>query len=190
MHDSKFVPFSGPWTSKPRWYEVPTDRFEIGFIGHLQAITTNNYNTMSDLHTLQITTAHTKYFPACVIFTRRFLVTASNNGYTLLPCSGPLWTAAPFHLNLFLLQTPIQNWLDCQSQSQIATDDQSISKSWCRAPDLFVSYGIVFWGALSDERPGLSFVYAADPRQRSLSRVRVRWVSWPYFTVSDLRLLF
>jgi hypothetical protein len=46
------------------------------------------------------------------------------------------------------------------------------------------------WGALSDERTGLSLVYAAGPRQRSLSRVQVPWDSWPYFTVSDLRLHF
>jgi hypothetical protein len=38
---------------------------------------------------------------------------------------------------------------------------------------LFDSYGLVFWGALSDERTGLSFVYAAGSRQRSLSRFRV-----------------
>jgi hypothetical protein len=37
------------------------------------------------------------------------------------------------------------------------------------------SYGLVFWGAHSDERMGLSFVYAADPRQLSLTRVRVPW---------------
>jgi hypothetical protein len=30
---------------------------------------------------------------------------------------------------------------------------------------LFDSNGLVLWGALSDERMGLSFVYAADPRQ-------------------------
>jgi hypothetical protein len=52
---------------------------------------------------------------------------------------------------------------------------------------LFESYGLVLWGALSDERTGLSFVYAAVPRQRSLSRVRVPWISGPYFT---LRLPF
>jgi hypothetical protein len=46
------------------------------------------------------------------------------------------------------------------------------------------------WGALSDEKAGLSFVYAAGPRQRSLSRVRVIWDPWPYFSVSDLRLPF
>jgi hypothetical protein len=35
---------------------------------------------------------------------------------------------------------------------------------------------------------GLSFKIAADPRQRSSSRVRVRRDGWPYFTVSDSRL--
>jgi hypothetical protein len=55
---------------------------------------------------------------------------------------------------------------------------------------LFDSYGLILWGALSDERTGLSFVYAAGPRQRSLSRVRVPWISRPYFTVSVLRLPF
>jgi hypothetical protein len=38
---------------------------------------------------------------------------------------------------------------------------------------LIYSYCLVFWGALSDERTGLSFVYAAGARQRSLSRVGV-----------------
>jgi hypothetical protein len=37
---------------------------------------------------------------------------------------------------------------------------------------LLDSYGLLC-GALSDERTGLSFVYAAGPRQRSLSRFRV-----------------
>jgi hypothetical protein len=63
------------------------------------------------------------------------------------------------------------------------TVSQSISKSWCRAPDIYYSLIVMvlfFWGALSDERTGLSFAYAAGPRQSSLSRVRV--------TVSDLKL--
>jgi hypothetical protein len=46
------------------------------------------------------------------------------------------------------------------------------------------------WGALSDERMGLYFAYAAGPCQRNLSRVRVPRDSRPYFTVSDLRLPF
>jgi hypothetical protein len=46
------------------------------------------------------------------------------------------------------------------------------------------------WGTLSDGRTGLSCVYAAGPSQCSLSQVRVPRDSWPYFTVSDLRLPF
>jgi hypothetical protein len=49
---------------------------------------------------------------------------------------------------------------------------------------------LFLWGALSDERTGLSFVYAAGPCQRSLSRVRVPWDSRPYFTASHLSLPF
>jgi hypothetical protein len=49
---------------------------------------------------------------------------------------------------------------------------------------------LFLWGAFSDERTGLSFVYAAGPSQRSLPRVPVPWDSQPYFTVSDLRLPF
>jgi hypothetical protein len=47
---------------------------------------------------------------------------------------------------------------------------------------------LFLWSSLSDERTGLSFVYAAGPCQRSLSRVRGPWDSRPYFTLSDLRL--
>jgi hypothetical protein len=66
---------------------------EIGFIGHLQAVTTNNYN----LHTLQITRAHT-VFPARCAFTSNCLVTAPTMAFPLLPCPSPLWIAAPFEL--------------------------------------------------------------------------------------------
>jgi hypothetical protein len=44
------------------------------------------------------------------------------------------------------------------------------------------------WGALSDERKGLSFTTATGPRQRSHYRIRVPWDWRPYFTVSDSRL--
>jgi hypothetical protein len=60
-------------------------------------------------------------------------------------------------------------------------------------PHIYYSLAVtvlLLWGALSDERTGLSFVYAAGPRQRSLPWVRVPWHLWPYFTVSDLRLPF
>jgi hypothetical protein len=74
----------------------------------------------------------------------------------------------------------------------------TVSQSWCRAPSgthdqIFSYYSLTvtvlfLWGALSVERMGLSFVYAAGSSQRSLSLVRVPWDSQPYFTVSDLRL--
>jgi hypothetical protein len=49
---------------------------------------------------------------------------------------------------------------------------------------------LFLWGALFDERTGQSFIFAAGPVQRSLSLVLVTWDSWPYLTVSDLRLPF
>jgi hypothetical protein len=58
-------------------------------------------------------------------------------------------------------------------------DWRSVSKSWCRAPtgahdQIFIAVwqlrSCSLWGVLSDERAGLSFVHAAGPCQRSLSR--------------------
>jgi hypothetical protein len=86
---------------------------------------------------------------------------------------------------------------ESESESYVTTDGQSASLSWNKAsiwglrPDLYYCQtvtGLLILGALSDERTGLSFVYAAGPCQRSLSRVRVPWDLRPYFTVSDLRL--
>jgi hypothetical protein len=55
---------------------------EIGFIDHVNTglVTTLNYSTIANLHTLQITKAHAKSFEACSVFTSRSLVKASNNG--------------------------------------------------------------------------------------------------------------
>jgi hypothetical protein len=68
-----------------------------------------------------------------------------------------------------------------ESESYVTTDGQSASLSWYKAPirglrpDFFfrTEYGIrltvtflIPWGALSDERMGLSFVCAAGPCQR------------------------
>jgi hypothetical protein len=49
---------------------------------------------------------------------------------------------------------------------------------------------VCWFGALPDERMGLSFRIAAGPRQCSHCRVWVRWDSRPHFTVSDWRLPF
>jgi hypothetical protein len=112
----------------------------------------------------------------------------------LLPNDGCLLSRC--FVTLQLLNTQASN---IQSQSHIATDGRSVSKFWCRAlswahDQLSISVlNLRFCflrGALSDERTGLSFVYAAGPCQRSLPRVRVPWHSGPYFTVSNLRLPF
>jgi hypothetical protein len=59
---------------------------------------------------------------------------------------------------------------------------------------IFITYvtvaALFLWGALSDERTDLSFIYAAGPCQRNLSLFRVPWNSRPYFTVSELRRPF
>jgi hypothetical protein len=66
-------------------------------------------------------------------------------------------------------------------ESYVTTDNQSASLSWNKAPiwglrpDFYYCQtvaGLVTWGALSEEKTGLSFTTAAGPRQRSHSRVR------------------
>jgi hypothetical protein len=74
-----------------------------------------------------------------------------------------------------------------QSQSHITTHSQTSQSVSLRVEPhvglmtryvlLFDSYGFVLWGALSDERTGLSFVYAAGHYQGSLSRDLVTWES-------------
>jgi hypothetical protein len=77
-----------------------------------------------------------------------------------------------------------------QSLSHIATDGQSVTKSWCPAP--FGAYDQIFstvwqlrsssilWGALSNERAGLSFVRVIGCISKSFVRLRFprRWLWW------------
>jgi hypothetical protein len=62
------------------------------------------------------------------------------------------------------------------------TEGQSANLSWCQAPiwgarqDSYYSQmvaGLLRRGALSEERTGMPFTVAADPHQRSHSRVQV-----------------
>jgi hypothetical protein len=55
---------------------------------------------------------------------------------------------------------------------------------------IFITVRQLMWDALSDERTGLPFRIAADPRQRSHSRLRVPWYSQPLVTVPDSILPF
>jgi hypothetical protein len=70
------------------------------------------------------------------------------------------------------------------------TSSQSVSLGWCSLPDICYSLTVTVLFLRGDERTGLCFVYDAGPRQFNLSRVRVPWDSWRYFTVSELRLPF
>jgi hypothetical protein len=77
---------------------------------------------------------------------------------------------------LLATHTPIS-----ESESYVTTDGQPTRLSWNKAPiwglrpDLdycLTVAGLLVWGALSDERTGLSFAIATGPRQRSHFWVR------------------
>jgi hypothetical protein len=91
---------------------------------------------------------------------------------------------------------PTSTWGSPQlpSQSHIAADGQSVSKSYGAHDQIFITVwqlGSCFCGTPSLTRGRVvSFVYAAGSCQHSLSWVQVPWNSGPYFTVSDLRLPF
>jgi hypothetical protein len=96
--------------------------------------TTCNYSANDDLHTLQFTKAHAKPFPAYCVFNNRFMVTDINSGDSSASRSqvllSQLTTAS------YLSQSPNCSLkrLNYPQSSHIATDGQSISKSWCRVP--------------------------------------------------------
>jgi ABC-type lipoprotein release transport system permease subunit len=50
----------------------------IGYIDHLQNVTTSNYSAIANSHILQFTIAHIKHSQS-VVFTSRFLVMVPNN---------------------------------------------------------------------------------------------------------------
>jgi hypothetical protein len=70
----------------------------LGLLATLtQLVIKHNYGAITNFHTLQFSRAHAKPFPACSVFTRRLLATASNSDYSSLN-NGSLPT------ELFLLQ--------------------------------------------------------------------------------------
>jgi hypothetical protein len=82
--------------------------------------------------------------------------------------SSELWGRRPF-------KPLVVNHLKSQNVSCITTDGQSASLSCCQAPILGprpdfcycqTVAGLLTWGALSDEKTGLSFIIAAGSRQR------------------------
>jgi hypothetical protein len=71
---------------------------DVGFIDHFktQLVITLNRSAIANFHTLQITRAHAKSFPASCVVNSSLLVMAPTMAIPLLPCSNPLWMAAPF----------------------------------------------------------------------------------------------
>jgi hypothetical protein len=140
------------------------------FIGHSQVVTTNNYNTLSGLHTGKITVTITHEIKSWRLLAESLL---GNESY--------------------LINTSTTESSNTESESYVTTDGQSASLSWNKAPiwglrpDFYYCLtlaGLLIRGALSD------VTIAAGPRQRGQSWVRVPLDSWPYFTVSDSRLPF
>jgi hypothetical protein len=108
-------------------------------------------------------------------------------------------TSKSFSATNFPWLFPADNWLSSNShtpyssklepESYIKTHGQSESQSWNKAPiwglrpDFYYCQTLtnfLMWGAFSDERMGLSFTFAAGPRQCSYFRAWVPSVSWPY----------
>jgi hypothetical protein len=105
----------------------------------------------------------------CRAFTSSCLVVASDNSYS--SASGLKSTLKCGSLPTELLKVKVKVTLRLTVSQSVS---QSVSLGFephlglmTRYVLLFDSYGLVLWGALSDE------TYAAGPCQRSLSRVRV-----------------
>jgi hypothetical protein len=77
-------------------------------------MTGSNYSAIAKLHILQITAANTTSSPVCNVFTRRFLVAASNSrdslasALTLFPADHYLTTEPPTQLTLCLANISVR----------------------------------------------------------------------------------
>jgi hypothetical protein len=87
---------------------------------------TINYSATANLHTLQITTAPAKPFPACCVLTSGSLTTASNSGDS--SASRP---------HVFLSQPPVQNSCQLSTQLQRHLFSGSLAEiNWTANPQL------------------------------------------------------
>jgi hypothetical protein len=119
-------------------------RRDVNWILHLLTPlgTTGKYSAIADFHTLKITTAPDKPFPACCVFTSRSPITASNSGDSsasrtqVLPSPTFVQNCLPAlhspELDRHLFSTSLAE-LDCAQHStsrlkcQPSTDSQSPS---------------------------------------------------------------
>jgi hypothetical protein len=110
-------------------------------------------------------------------------------------CVSSLLFSVPLSICLFISVSLLSL---CLRPSHFATDGQSVSNFWCRTPSgahdqIFITVWQLrscFVGRPLWREDESTFCICCWPCQRSLSRVRVPWDSRPYFSVSDLRLLF
>jgi hypothetical protein len=121
------------------------------------------------------------------IYWRFFKITVNyDSSESMTTRFSPYWTTSVFPSTVTNhcshIELPSDFWFESESQSYVTTDGQSASLSWTKASnwDLRLDFyycqtvaGLLMWGALSDERTGLSFTIAAVPRQGSHSRGRV-----------------
>jgi hypothetical protein len=154
-----------------------------------------NFPTLSNLQNSHVTTQKVSQNRLVFsVFTSRCLVAASNDKifpFLWIPERCP---ASATSFSLVTTATLNRNQNHCQCY--VTTDGQSANVPWCQAPiwdpraDFYYCKAVsdlLMWGALSDEKTGVSFTIPAGLRQRSHSWVRVLRDSWPYFTVSDSR---
>jgi hypothetical protein len=158
----------------------------IGFISTsvTSSIIHTYYSAITGLYNSQFIVAHALGFS---VSASRLLATdlntetiTSNHYEGFLPFLVP----SPWNLGTQIKNSPGINPIP-ESESYVTTDGQSASLSWYKKPirglrsDFYfrTEYGIhltvtflIPWGALSDERTGLSFVCAVGLCQRSLFR--------------------
>jgi hypothetical protein len=107
VHHKYHLPGPGAYTCR-RGGKPETNRFSYGAaIGHLQNVTTNNYNSYTELHTpnITVTTSHTKSSQFAVLLPvvswwRIPAITSASVPTFLL--AGDCLTANPLHQLLFL----------------------------------------------------------------------------------------
>jgi hypothetical protein len=159
--------------------------------------TAGSYSAVSILHTFQFTVAHALGFSA--ITSRIQATDLSQSHWNFKPhvksslhshfLQLPIPKTRPNSLPTMVLYsysfwTPNSKSLIslAESESYVTTDGQPASLSWNKAPiwglrpDIYYCptvAGLLIWGALSDERTGLSFTIATGLRQRSHFRFRV-----------------
>jgi hypothetical protein len=140
----------------------------IGFINHSKIVTTINYNTVTNFHSTS-TPRHSSQsdllFPSVLLVPIRTLVRVHLP--RLLNWTTTVTAFTSSHLETeTLLVWNWTIWNQSQSQSYVRPAVQSASPSWNKPPiwdlrpDLYYCQtvaGLLIWGALPEERTGLSF---------------------------------